>query len=81
MDKELAHHIAYTAFGASAKINNLIPLLKKHCDKDEYEIMSKKIGACSGEIAIELFNYLLKEHPEIKDEIDYKIKKYGTLLL
>jgi hypothetical protein len=80
MDKELARHVVYESFKASSKINNLIPLLKKHCDKDEYDLLVKKIAAISGEIGTELMNYVFANYPEIEEEIDSKIEKYSILI-
>lgn len=80
MDKELAHHVVYESFKASSKINNLIPLLKKYCDKDEYDLLVKKIAAISGEIGTELMNYVFVNYPEIEEEIDSKIEKYSILI-
>lgn len=79
MNKELAHHFAYQVFRSQSNINSLIPLLKKHCDEKEHKILSKKIAAISADIMIELLRYVFEEYPEIKEEIDNKIEKYGIL--
>jgi fibrillarin-like rRNA methylase len=81
MHKEIAHHIAYESFRISSMLNNLIPILKENCDKDEYEFLAKKIAAISGDIGLELLNYVFSKYPDIKDEIDGKIQKYSTLIL
>lgn len=80
MNKEIAHHVAYEVFKISSRFNNLIPLLKDTCDDDEYELLSKKIAAISGDIGIELLGYVFTKYPDIEDEIDEKIKKYSMLI-
>lgn len=81
MKKELAHHIAYETFRASSMLNNMIPILKQHCDDEEYQLVARKLSRISADMAIELLNYIFKEYPEIKEEIDNKIKEYKTLIL
>lgn len=80
MHKEIAHHIAYESFRISAKLNNLIPLLKENCDNDEYEFLAKKIASISGDIGLELLDYVFSKYPDIKDEIDEKMQKYSMLI-
>lgn len=80
MDKQIAHHVAYEAFKASSGLANLIPLLKENCDQEEYEMLAKKIASISGDIGIEILRYVFSIYPDIENEIDKKIRKYGMLI-
>lgn len=80
MNQELARHVAHVAFRASAKLNDLLPLIREHATEAEYKAFLVAISAISGDIAFKLLRNLYAEHPQIEAEIDERISEYGVLI-
>lgn len=80
LNNELARHVAVTAFRSSATLNELIPLLKHHCDENEYQEYLEAISAISMDVALKLLKKIYEKHPEIEIDIDQKIETYGYLI-
>jgi len=80
MDDELAKHIVVTGFRSASALQELIPLLKEHCDITEYEKYLKAISAVSAEISIEILNPLFNDYPHLKNDVEQKIDKYGKFI-
>lgn len=80
MDKEIAKHVVDVAFRSASSLNDLIPLLKEHCSDVEYKIFLKGIATASFGISTEILALIYKDFPEIKDELESKINKYGKLI-
>jgi hypothetical protein len=80
MDQELARHVVVTGFRSASVLQELIPLLKEHYDTSKYEKYVKAISAVSAEISIEILNPIFSDYPNLKDEVDRKIDKYGKLI-
>ena len=79
MDRELAKLVAVTAFRSSADINNLVPLLKECCNEAEYKAYALAIASASAEISMQILNKIYEDHPDIKDEFEEKMHKYGRI--
>ena len=80
MEIHLARHIVRVTFRSWGLITDLIPLLKRHCEPDEYEVFKKAIGTLSGDFSTELLKKVFAAHPELEKEVDEKLKKYGTFV-
>jgi len=80
MDRELARHVIAVGFHSLSLLESLIPVLKKHCRQDEYNLYLKAIGAVSAEMSTEIFDNIFREYPEIEAEVEQKIKKYGQFI-
>jgi hypothetical protein len=81
MDEKLARHVGRVAFEASARLGELVPLLKEHCsDRDEYIVITRAIAAAITAIDLEILNLLFKNFPELKHEFDESIKTYRRIL-
>jgi hypothetical protein len=80
MDKDLARHVVGVGFHSLSLLESLIPILKQHCDPDEYAKYLKAIGAVSAEVASQLFSEVFREHPELEREVEEKIRKYGQFV-
>jgi len=81
MEKEVATHIAKTAFRSASMLASLIPLLNEHCDdKEMSEKLKKVIARIAAEIHMDFNKKIYETFPEIEEEIDKTIKKYGFLL-
>jgi hypothetical protein len=81
MKAELAKHVAMVSFRSSANLNELVPLLREHCEESEYRQYLDAIAAVSGEIAMRILKPIYAEYPEIEAEIDRRISEYGTLIV
>lgn len=80
MDRELARHVIATGFHSASILQDLIPLLKEHCDENEYDQYLRAIASVSTEVTLEIFNRIFAEHPDLKQEVDTKIAKYGKFI-
>lgn len=80
MDRQLAKHVVFTGFRSGCLLQELVPLLKAHCEMGEYEQYSKAIAAVSAEISIEILTPLFKLYPDLKTEVDAAIEKYGQII-
>ena len=77
MERELAKLIALTAFRSSAEINNLVPILKEQCSDADYRSFAMAIASASTEIGQQLLNKVYSLYPDIKGELEARVKKYG----
>jgi len=68
------------AFRSSANLNDLLPLLREHCEEKEYKEFLDAIAQISGDIAHVLLQKIYSQHPEIEVEIDRRIDAYGVLI-
>jgi hypothetical protein len=80
MDRELARHVIAVGFHSLSLLESIIPILKKHCDENEYNEYAKSIATVSAEMAATVFNKVYHEHPELETEVEQKIQKYGQFI-
>jgi hypothetical protein len=80
MDKDLAVHIAMTAYRASVDLGDLVPLLKEHCTEDEYKTLTRAIASASYTVNCEVTDLIFDMFPDIKDEFEGRLKKFGFVL-
>lgn len=80
MDKDLAKHVASMTFRAMAQLQEVVPILKAHCDADEYDQYLKAIGSVVAVAATELLDRIYEAYPEIETEFEAKISKYGKVI-
>ena len=80
MDRDVAKHVVGVGFHSLSILESLIPILKKHCQPDEYSEYLKSIGAVSAEMAAKVFDKVFQEHPDLEKEVDEKIKKFGQFI-
>lgn len=81
MEKEIAHHMAYEAFRISSRLDTLRMVLKEHCGEREYEEFSKVLIRMMTDMHGHLMHPVFRKYPDIQEEMDHKINKYGLLLL
>jgi len=77
MEQYLAKIVAITAFRSSAELNNLIPLLKMHCNESEYRSYSMAIATISAGINQEIMKPIFAAHPNLEKEFEATVSKYG----
>ena len=80
MNREIAMHVAVTGFRCSASLHHLIPLLREHCEEEEYREYFEMIVKITADISLCLLDKLYDEHAEIESVIHERVKKYGILI-
>jgi hypothetical protein len=80
MDKELAKHVLTVGFHSLSLLESLIPMLKEHCNDEEYQEYLKSIGSVSAEMGTEIFNKIFEQYPDLEKEVEEKINKYGRFI-
>lgn len=80
MDKRIARYIVAVSFRSMAPLQQMLPLLKEHCTQEEYQVYSRAIATVIAEIGLELNNKVFASHPELKQEIEKDMEKYGRIL-
>jgi hypothetical protein len=80
MDRDLAKHVVAVGFHSLSLLESLIPILKQHCEADEYSEYLKSIGAVSVEVNTQIFNKIFRDYPDLEKEVEDKIKKFGQFL-
>jgi hypothetical protein len=80
MDKDLAKFVAATARRSSVELTDLVPTLKGHCDEPEYQALLKAIATATATIHFEIEKKIFAQYPELEQEFEAKIRKYGRLI-
>lgn len=80
MDRELARHVVAVSFHSLSLLESLIPILKQHCAQDEYAKYLKAVGTISAEVSAQLLDEVFKAYPDLKSEVEQKVKKYGQFV-
>ncbi|HTV38621.1 MAG TPA: hypothetical protein VMF12_19485 [Xanthobacteraceae bacterium] len=57
----------------------MLLLLKKHCRAAQYEEYGKAIARAIHGVQRELISRVIAEHPELDEEMDAKVAKYGRV--
>lgn len=80
MDRNLANHVVAVSFHSLSLLESLLPTLKEHCTPVEYATYLKAIGAVSAEVSTEILSQIFQEYPDLEQEVETKIKKYGRFI-
>ena len=80
MDIDVARHVLRVAFRSAGELQQLLPVLKKSCAADEYEAYAKGIAAAVAEIALEVTNRVIADHPALETEVEADVAKHGRYL-
>jgi len=78
MDISLARTVLRGAFRSADELQQLLPKLKEGCDADEYASYSKAIATAVAEIALEVTNRVITDHPDLEAEVEESIARTGT---
>jgi hypothetical protein len=78
MDIEMARQVIKVAFRTCSELQELLPLLKERCGADEYKDYALGIAAAIDAIGVSLTNKALAAHPELVEEIEAKVTRYGS---
>lgn len=80
MNKEISRHVVQVAFKSANQLSELLPLLKNHCEDEEYQVLRKAIATVSATIHIEIVNEIFSKDIALKNEVEDKIRKYGKII-
>ena len=81
MDEELARHLVKTAFKSASDLTVLYQMINEFCDDEDIkESLKKPLLKIITELGTEFNNQITDEYPQIQEEIDNSIKKYGILI-
>lgn len=80
MEKDMARHVIRATFRSGRELEDLLGLLRENCSAEEYAIYARGIATAIASIQLEVMNRALAAHPEINDEIEIKMKKYGRFI-
>ncbi len=77
MDRDVAQMIATTAARCAQEVGNLAPLVRQHCNDEEYEKLSQAIGSSVYELMEGLMGAVFKMFPELEAEAKDRLERYG----
>ena len=64
-------------FRSATELQDLLPVLKAHCDADEYRVYAVAIASVIAESGQQIINRVMAEHPELEAEVDSAVSKDG----
>jgi len=68
MDKETAKLLLAAAQSSTAPLHDMIPLLKQHCQRAEYETFLKGIGSVIFEVREQIVRRIFDSFPDLEQE-------------
>jgi len=80
MDKAVARHIIRVAFQTSRDLQDLMDLLRRQMNSDEYKDYAIGIATAIAGIGDALTNKALAAHPELTAEIEASLDTYGRYI-
>jgi len=80
MEKEVAKHVAASALKCASQLSEIIPFVKTHCSADEYKSLAKRVASAMHAINEAIFEPVLAGHPELKQEIEDSLQKFGVII-
>jgi hypothetical protein len=80
MERKLAKHIVRETFRTGRTLEELLHLLKEHCEEGEYGEYRMAIATAIHRIQSELLTRAFAAHPGLQEEIELDIGTYGRVL-
>ncbi len=80
MDINVARHVIRASFRSGRELEALLDLLKAHCGVAEYRTYATAIATAVASIHVEIVNRVTSSHPDLENEIETVISKYGRYL-
>ena len=77
MDRALGRVVAVAALRSSAELNGLIPVLKQHCNEQEYASMRDTIADASLAISQIVLRRVFEEFPDLEAELELHYNNFG----
>ena len=72
--------LSQSGFHSLSLLEGFIALLKEHCSEVEYNEFLKSIASVSGHLMTDLFKKVFQEYPDLENEVEEKINKYGKFI-
>jgi hypothetical protein len=80
MDINVARYVIRASFRSGRELEAIFDLLRNHCGAEGYRTFAKAVATAVASIQVEVVNQITAGHPELEDEIDAVIAKYGRYL-
>ena len=80
MDINVARYVIRASFRSGQELETLFNLLQSHCDPNEYKTYTTAIATVVASIQLEIVNRIVASHPDLEDEMEKIISKYGRYL-
>ena len=77
MDRDLANMILNATHSSERELANLVPFIKEHCDKDDYDRMSIAIATVLHDLDSTIRRPIYQEHPDLEREIEDRVERFG----
>jgi hypothetical protein len=80
MDIDVARHVVRGVLRSAQELQQLIHLLKDHCETEEYETYVRGIGTAIHTMHVEVMERAFAAHPGLEQEVDAMMAKYERYL-
>jgi hypothetical protein len=77
VDRDLAKLILSATYRSGAELAHLVPFIKEHCDKEDYERISIAIATVLHELDSTIRRPIYQEHPDVEREIEDRVERFG----
>lgn len=77
MDRDVAKMILSATYRGGGELAHLVPFIKEHCTKDDYERISMAIAAVLHEVDSTIRRSIYQEHPDLEREIQDRVERFG----
>jgi hypothetical protein len=79
VDRDLAKIVLRAIHSGERELANLVPFIKEHCDKDDYERISIAIASVLHDLNVKICQPIYEEHPEVAREIEDRVERFGRV--
>lgn len=77
MDRDVAKMILRATHSSGRELANLIPFVKEHCNKEDYDRISIAIATVLHELDLTIQQPIYREHPKVEREIQDRVERFG----
>jgi hypothetical protein len=77
VDRDVATMILRATHSSGRELANLIPLVKEHCNKEDYDRISIAIATVLHELDLTIQQPIYREHPKVEREIQDRVERFG----
>lgn len=79
MDRELAELLTMAAARSFGELSAVLPILEEHLLADEYAHWQTVLERICDEIDHHVTTSIYDEHPELREQAESRLNKYGVL--
>jgi heme oxygenase len=77
VDRDVATMILTATHRSGRELADLVPFIKEHCDKEEYERISIAIATVLHDLDATIQQPIYQEHPDVEREIEDRVERFG----